>query len=92
MFEKNAEISEGKKRIPLNEMLTPKFIIEYTCFTKAEELFAASGFKIDSEDDVAAIPNDKWNGFIRSISTFSDWEAMLEEATKEWIIKNLELE
>ena len=39
--------------------------------------------KIETPEDFTAIPDDKWDAFISSISSFPDWEAMLREASKE---------
>lgn len=52
-------------------------------------MFDASGFKVESQEDFAAIPDVEWNEFIRSISSFSDWQTMLGEAGATWAAKKL---
>jgi len=37
------------------------------------------------------IPDDKWNEFIRSVSPFPSWQAMLGKAAEEWTAKKLGL-
>ena len=54
-------------------------------------MYEASGFKIETEEDFAAVPDDEWDSFIRSISSFPDWQSMLDKAGKEWVTKKLGL-
>lgn len=61
----------------------------HTQFANAEEMFEASGFSIETQEDFAAIPDDKWDEFIRSISSFPDWHTMLGEASKGWAARQL---
>ena len=82
---------DGQKGVPMNELLTPEFVSSHTAFANADEMFSASGFKIESQEDFAAIPEDKWNEFIRSASSFTDWNLMLGEAGKAWAAKELGL-
>jgi hypothetical protein len=86
---KKAAALDGKHTVPLKELLTPAFISKHTRFSSMEEMFEASGFKIETQEDFAAIPDDQWDEFIRSVSSFSDWQAMLQEATKAWTVKQL---
>ncbi|HID30656.1 MAG TPA: hypothetical protein EYP19_11710 [Desulfobacterales bacterium] len=83
------EALDGKHNVPLNELLTPAFVSKHTRFENVNEMFNASGFKIETQEDFAAIPDDEWDQFIRSISPFPDWQAMLREAGKEWVVKKL---
>ena len=77
--------------IPIEELLTPEFVSSHTKFANVEEMFEASGFKIKSQDDFAAIPYADWDKFVRSISAFSDFESMLGEAGEAWAVKKLGL-
>ena len=82
---------DGKQDVPMNELLNEAFVSKHTRFANADEMFVASGFKIESQDDFAAVPDDKWDEFIQSVSTFPDWNAMLGEAGTEWTAKKLGL-
>jgi hypothetical protein len=88
---KRARALNGEHNVPLTELLDPTFVSKHTRFATAEEMFEASGFKIESEEDFAAIPDDKWDEFIRSVSSFSNWRAMLKQAAAEWTGKKLGL-
>ncbi|BBU68741.1 hypothetical protein [Fluviibacter phosphoraccumulans] len=84
-----AEELEGTQTVLMTELLSPEFVSSHTKFVNAEEMFEASGFKIESQDDFAAIPDAEWDEFIRSISSFSDWQSMLSEAGSAWAAKKL---
>ncbi len=76
-------------QVPITELLNPTFLAKHTRFADADELFEASGFKFETQEDLAAIPDDKWDEFIRSISSYPDWISMLNDATKEWAVREL---
>ena len=82
---------DGKQNVPMNELLNDTFVSRHTRFVNADEMFASSGFKIETQEDFAAIPDDKWDEFIRSVSAFPDWNGMLGTAGKEWVGKKLGL-
>lgn len=81
---------DGHKEVA--EVLTSDFLSRSTKFSSLEELFEASGFKIESQDDFAAIPLDEFDRFIRSNSLFDGWQALLSTAGSEWAKKKLGLE
>lgn len=81
----------NQQSVPVSEILTPAFLLRHTPFGSADEMYQASGFKIETPEDFAAIPDEEWDAFIRSISSFTDWNAMLNEARKEWTTKKLGL-
>lgn len=82
---------DGTHNVPIEELLTPEFVSSHTKFANIEEMFEASGLKIESQDDFEAIPAKDKDKFIRSISAFSDWESMLGEAASAWTVKKLGL-
>lgn len=88
---KNAEELDGQHSIPVAELLTTAFVSKHTKFSDAEKLFEGSGFNIENSEDFEAIPEDKWDDYIRSNSNFDSWEAMLSLATQEWAVKKLGL-
>ena len=81
----------NQQSVPVSEILTPAFLLRHTPFGSADEMYQASGFKIETPEDFEAIPDEELDAFIRSISSFTDWNAMLNEAGKEWATKKLGL-
>jgi len=86
-----AQDLDGQHNVPVSELLTSSFLSKHTRFSSTNELFEASGFKVESSEDFVAIPDDKWDDFIRSISSFENWRAMLTAAGEEWVSKQLGL-
>lgn len=86
---KNAKKLDGEHSVPVPELLTPSFVARHTRFKSADELFDSSGFKIEGPEDFKAIPDEKWDAYIRSVSNFDCWHTMLSEATGEWAKKRL---
>lgn len=80
---------DGEHSVPVSELLTDSFIARHTSFASSDAMFEASGFKIETKEDFAAIPDIKWDEFIRSISSFDDWKSMLSAAGQEWAVRKL---
>jgi hypothetical protein len=75
---------EGTHSVPVTELLTPAFLSSCSRFRSAEELFEASGFPVNSQEDFAAIPDDQWDAFIGQSTSYSNWEEMLHAAGAAW--------
>lgn len=84
---KNVRKLDGQHSVPVPDLLTPTFVARHTRFKSADELFDNSGFKIESPEDFKAIPDEKWDAYIRSVSNFDGWNSMMSEATGEWAKK-----
>ena len=87
-----AEQLDGSHSVPLPDLLTPTFLANCSKFASAEEMFKASGFKIDSPEDFKAIPDHEWDAFIKNNTSFDGWKQMLDSAVAEWTTKQLGLE
>lgn len=88
---RRAESLSGKHNVPIPELLTPDFLTRCSRFRSADEMFEASGFKIESSEDFAAISDAERDTFIRTHTSFSSWEAMLSEAGGEWAARRMGL-
>lgn len=88
---KKVQELDGEHHIPVSELLTDSFISQHTSFASADEMFKASGFKIETQEDFTMIPDDEWDTFIRSVSNFDDWQSMLGAAGQEWAERQLDL-
>lgn len=81
---KRARELDGNHNVPLSELLTHSFVAGCSRFSSVDELFKASGFSINSPEDFKAIPDDKWDDFIRDNTTFANWSDMLTAASAAW--------
>jgi hypothetical protein len=85
-----AKALDGTHNVPVADLLTPSFIQRHTrgC-SNVEQWFQKSGFKIESSDDFKAIPDDDWDRYVRSSTSFSNWQAMLTAASTEFVKKKV---
>jgi len=81
----------GRQEVPLTELLTPGFLAKHSRFLSADEMFEASGFKIETTEDFAKVPDDEWGLFIQQNTTFPTWGEMLSAAGAEWAQNKLGL-
>jgi hypothetical protein len=88
---KEADTGDGDLQIPLSDLLNPTFIASCSKFSSVEELFDASGFKIESPEDFKTIPDDEWDSFIQSNTTHENWLEMQKSAVAQWTKKKLGL-
>lgn len=84
-----AEAISGEHSVPMSELLAPSFLAGCTLFNSANELFEKSGYKIESQEDFSAIPDERWDEFIRNNTSFSSWNEMLQAASAAWARRKL---
>lgn len=86
---RRAESVSGNHNVPIPELLTRDFLSRCSRFSSADEMFEASGFKIELPEDFAAIPDAERDAFVRTNTTYASWDAMLSEAGGEWTARRL---
>jgi hypothetical protein len=91
-IQKRLEELDGSHQIPFDEMFEPAFMIEFTDFTSIDEMLEASGYKVETSEDFAAIPDAEWDQFVARTTRFSSWEEMQQEAGNRWVQKKLNSE
>ncbi len=77
--------------IPVGDLLTPQFVSANTRFKNVTELIEAGGFVVESQTDFEALPEDKLDAHIRSVSRFASWQDMLSAATAAHVKRKLGL-
>jgi hypothetical protein len=87
----NAKDLGNTKSASLTDILTAEFIARHTKFANADELFADSGFDVSGHAAFEAIPEDKLDTFINSVSSFGSWREMLNSAGAAWAKRKLGL-
>lgn len=75
--------------IPVDELLTPGFVARHTMFADFGALLRASAFVPEQVVFLEKTSDDDWEKFIRRVSSFSSWSAMLKDARGEWIMRRL---
>ena len=64
---------------------------KYTDFSSFDEMLGASGFKAETPEDFAAIPDDQWDAFVATRTRFENWKDMREAGTREYVAGKLRL-
>lgn len=76
-------------RIPVDELLTGRFISRHTKFPSFAALLGASGFSAERFANIEGRTDRSWDEFIGRASDFSDWSEMLRDARGEWMMRRL---
>ncbi|MEI4551545.1 hypothetical protein [Pseudoalteromonas spongiae] len=88
-FSVNLKKLQNKQFVPLDDLMTDKFIADNTHHKTFEELLNASGYSVETESDFEAIPDDKWDIHISNCTNFSSWLEMQQAAANEYVSKQL---
>lgn len=86
---KRIDIVRGEHAVPMSDVITSSFLQTCSRFASLDELLAASGFEVNSAEDFAAIPDEQWDAFIRTSTSFANWEEMQSAAGEAWAVKQL---
>jgi hypothetical protein len=88
-LEQNLTSLRGRQQIPAPELFHSDFMRRCSSFASFDEMVDKSHFTVESAEDFEAIPESDWDSYVRATTTFPSWEAMLQQATVEWIQKRL---
>ena len=91
-LQRKAERLDGEHSVTLSELFPDEFMLRNTEFSTIDELFASSGFKIESEEDFESIPEDRLEIYISEHTRFKSWNEMKTAAANEWAKNQLGLE
>lgn len=83
------ERAKGTHEVSFGELFHPGFMSRHSRHASIQALFDASGFNIETNEDLAAIPDADWDRHIRSSTDFPDWESMQKAAAAEWFKKRV---
>jgi hypothetical protein len=86
---KRASELNGEHTFTFEELFPDSFIQKHTQFSTIDELFENGGFKINSEEDFDALPEDKLDQHISATTDFDCWKDMLGSAAEEYMAKEL---
>lgn len=90
-LQRSAEQLDGEHSVPFTELFYDEFMLRNTDFPSIDAMFEASGFKLDSSEEFAAIPAEAWDAFVRNRTRFSSWDEMKNSAAREWAIRQMGL-
>ena len=88
-LQRRLERIEGTQSVSFADLFTDEFMLLHSDFQSISAMLDASGFRVESAEDFAAIPADEWDAFIKARSRFESWEAMRGAAGAEWMSRQL---
>lgn len=80
---------DGENNVSFNELFNTTFMRKYTKFSSIDEMLDKSEFKIETNKDFESIDDNKWDEYVREVTTFQSWEEMKSEAGKLWVLKQM---
>ena len=90
-LKRRVERLDGERAVAIDELLTTAFLNNCSEFSSVDELFRNSGYKVEPRNDFAAVPDDKWDEFIKTNTNYENWQEMLKAATTVWVRLQLDL-
>jgi len=91
-LQRKAEQMDGEHSVTFTELFPDEFMLRNSEFPSVDSMFEGSGFKVESSEDFAAIPDEEWDVFIQERTRFASWDEMKNAAAQEWAMRRLELE
>lgn len=88
---RNLERMKGTRNVIFDELFNVKFMTMHTEFVTIDDMFDATGFKIESDEDFDNIPENELDKFICAHTQFSSWKEMLGKAGEEYMLRELGL-
>jgi len=84
-LQRRMERLQGKRKVPLDTLFPPEFMKRYTKHAGIQDMFTASPWKVETQGDLAAIPDDEWDAFVRQETQFPSWKEMMGKAVGEYV-------
>ena len=75
--------------VPIHDLLTNSFVSRHTRFTSIDTLIDAGELNAKWVGESNVHLGSAWNQFIRSVSDYPDWDAMVRDAGAEWLIRRI---
>lgn len=69
----NAKALDGTTQVPFLEIVSPEFISSVSRF---DSFAKGAGYTVVTVDDLIAIPDEPWDEFIGSETSFENWTEM----------------
>ena len=80
-----------ESEIPFSKLFHVQFMKKYTSVTSFEDFLKLGDFHVESAEEFANIPVDRFDKFVQENSRFSSWLDMCGTATEEYVLDQLDL-
>ena len=88
-LQRNVERVAGEQSVSFGELFSDDFMLRHTDFASIDAMFEASPFTLETNDDLAAIPEAELDAFVADNTRLSTWEEMKSAAGREWMTRRI---
>lgn len=88
-MQQGAKELERTTSVSFDELFVPAFMRKYSNFSTFDEFLDAGNFKVESQEDFEAIPDDLMDEHVAKTTKFTDWQTMLDTAVSEYAVRKL---
>ncbi|MCM1958140.1 hypothetical protein NCZ17_01980 [Acinetobacter modestus] len=88
-LKKNADQSQQGEGLNVEDILNDVFLLEHTDFQNYKDLFNKAGFKADTPEEIASIPQEQIDAFVKANTKFDGFNDMLSQALSVNVQKRL---
>jgi hypothetical protein len=81
----NAKKLDGTHSVRLLDLFNPKFMAARTKSKDFVSFCELAGFKVETDEDFKAIPDDAWEAHVKANSEFAGWAEMQQVAGAEYM-------
>ncbi|SEO55313.1 hypothetical protein [Acinetobacter sp. yr461] len=85
----NLKNLDGQQTVSLEVLFNEGFIQSNTEFQSIGELFEKAGFKIESQEDFAAMPDEEIDTFVKENTKFESFSDLKKKAAEEHVRKQI---
>ncbi|MFJ3483831.1 hypothetical protein ACIPL1_10685 [Pseudomonas sp. NPDC090202] len=85
----NAQALDGTTPVLFLEIMSPEFISSVSRFDSFDSFAKGAGYTVVTDDDLKAIPDEPWDEFIRSETSFENWTEMQKAGGAEYLKRKL---
>jgi hypothetical protein len=86
--QKDDAIKTEERTVSANDLFSPDFMKSHTDFDSIDNMFDASGFKTEANQDIEDIPREQWDAFLCKRTKFTSWQQMKKAACDEYCYRN----
>ena len=81
----NARNLDGTQQVGILDLLHPEFMSKHTKSPDFLSFCESAGYKVETQEDFKAIPDEPWDAFIKSETPFENWLEMQKAAGAEYV-------
>lgn len=88
-MERSARELEQTDSVSFDELFVSSFMKNHTQVGTFDDFLLAGGFKVESQADFEAIPDEELDQYVSKTTNFKDWQTMLDTAASEYAVRKL---